>query len=494
MGHSPKQEYDGFSVKKGTTFPTPVPTQIISNEEFFPIGQTAEQARVEHRTGELVEKAAGRLGVTRREFLATTGGMAAALLAMNSVFGRFFTVGNIELFEATAFAEQQGTPYFIFDVQTHYVGSGYDPSDAESKRKGAVSKQALLSLRKHIRETGLNPKLAGDRGTLDDLSWKNFVKEVFFDSETTVGLISTPPGPYPHEAVVPPKEMAHIRDEINRLAGSQRMLAHGLVTPQLGTADLEFMAMQAETLKVDAWKGYTGSCPKGFDRGWRMDDEQIAYPMLEQARKLKVKQVCVHKGLPLGPVPDYNHPRDVIKAAKDFPDLNFVVYHAGFRGVTSIEHIFAKTGEIPWTTAFCKMKKQEPGISNIYMELGSTFAQLVTTYPLLCAHLLGQIIRSFGMDHVLWGTDSIWHGTPQWQIEAFRRFQIPDELIETYQYQPLTRRTKEQVFGVNSARVFGVDVEAKRRAVPNDALGRLRMSYLEEGPEPSRRAYGWVAG
>ncbi len=128
------------------------------------------------------------------------------------------------------------------------------------------------------------------------------------------------------------------------------------------------------------------------------------------------------------------------------------------------------------------------------MELGSTFAQLVTTHPLICAHLLGQIIRSFGIDHVLWGTDSIWYGTPQWQIEAFRRFQIPEELIEKHQYQLLTRRVKERVFGLNSARVFGVDVEAKRHEVPNDALGRLRMSYLEEGPEPSRRVYGWVAG
>jgi hypothetical protein len=53
------------------------------------------------------------------------------------------------------------------------------------------------------------------------------------------------------------------------------------------------------------------------------------------------------------------------------------------------------------------------------MELGSTFGQLVTTNPTACAHLLGQIIEAFGADHVLWGTDSIWYGTPQWQIEAF---------------------------------------------------------------------------
>ena len=482
------------AVQTGMTCPFPIPTRNVSNEEFLPLKQTAQQIQVESIAATLVEQAAARCGVTRRQFLRTTGGMAAALLAMNSVFGRFFDANQVELFETEAFAAQQGAPYFVFDVQTHYVSAHYDPADAEANRKGAVSKQALVSLRKHIREAGLNPKLAGDRGTLDDLSWKNFVKEVFFDSETTIGLISTPPGPYPQEAVVPPKEMAHIRDEINRLAGSQRMLAHGLATPQLGMADLEFMAMQAETLKVDAWKCYTGSCPKGFDRGWWMDDESIAYPMLEQARKLNVKRVCVHKGLPLGPVPDYNHPRDLIKAAKDFPDLNFLVYHSGLRSTASIERVFATTGEIPWTTEFCRLKQKEPAISNIYMELGSTFAQLVTAHPAICAHLLGQIIQSFGADHVLWGTDSIWYGTPQWQIEAFRRFVIPEELIEKQQYQALTRQIKEQIFGLNAARVFGINVEAKRQEVPKDALGRLRMSYLEEGPEPSRRVYGWVAG
>ena len=481
-------------LRKGKTFLSPIPTQIVSNEEFTPIGQTKDQVRVERGVAALVGRTASAKGLSRREFLKTTGGMAAAMLAMNAVFGRYFDIGEVELFETAAFAEQQGTPYFIFDVQTHYVGSHYDPADAEAHRKGAVSKQALLSLRRRIREAGLNPKLKDDRGTIDDLSWKNFVKEVFLDSDTAIGLISTPPGPYPHEAVVPPAEMAHLRDEVNRVAGSQRMLAHGLATPQLGAADLDFMAMQAEALHVDAWKCYTGSCPKGFDRGWWMDDEKIAYPMLAQAQKLNVPRVCVHKGLPLGPVPEYNHPKDVIKAAKDFPDIDFLVYHSGFRGAVSVDEVFAKTGQIPWTTEFCRMKQQQPEIANIYMELGSTFAQLVTTHPTVCAHLLGQILDAFGADHVLWGTDSIWYGTPQWQIEAFKRFQIPDQLIERHRYQPLTREVKERIFGLNAARVFRLDAKAKRHELSRDVLGQLRMSYLEEGPEPSHRVYGWVAG
>ena len=80
---------------------------------------------------------------------------------------------------------------------------------------------------------------------------------------------------------------------------------HGLVTPQLGRADRDFMELQAETLKVDAWKCYTGSPPKGMEHGWWMDDEAIAYPMLEKARALKIPLVCVHKGLPLGTVEEY---------------------------------------------------------------------------------------------------------------------------------------------------------------------------------------------
>jgi predicted TIM-barrel fold metal-dependent hydrolase len=491
-GHKPS-EWKRHATQ-GVVSPGPIPTQIVSNEEFPPLPQTRDQAWVEQLSADLSGRAAKRLGMTRRNFLKTSGSMAAAFLAMNSVLGRFFDVIETELFEPAAFAEQQGAPFFIFDVQTHYVSAAYDPTDKESRRKGAVTRDALLGLRRRARESGLNPQLTGDRGTLDDLSWQNFVKEVFLDSETSIGLISTPPGPYPQEAVVPPKEMAHIRDEVNRLAGSQRMLAHGLATPQLGKTDLDFMATQAEQLKIDAWKCYTGSCPKGFEHGWWMDDEKIAYPMLEQAKKLNVKRVCVHKGLPLGPVPEYNHPKDLIKAAMDFPDIDFLVYHSGFKGAGSVGEAFSKGGEIPWTTEFCQMKQAKPAIKNIYMELGSTFGQLVTTHPLVCAHLFGQLIHTFGVDHVLWGTDSIWYGTPQWQIEAFRRFQIPDQLIEKHRYQSLTREVKARIFGLNAARVFGIDVAATRNALPKDYVGRLRMSYLEEGPEPSHRLYGWVAG
>jgi predicted TIM-barrel fold metal-dependent hydrolase len=477
----------GPGMRRGLSSAVPIPTRLVSNEEFPPIPQTPAQRRVEDRILADAARLAPRLGLNRRHFLSRSGGMAASLLAMNAVFGRFFDVLPVEAADPVAFQERNGAPVFIFDVQLHYVSAGYDPTNAEAGRKGAVSKGGLLGLRRGSRR--LNPKLESDRGTLADLAWENMVKEVFLDSETSIGLISTPPGPYPQEAVVPPKEMTHIRDEINRVTQSRRMLAHGLVSPQLGQADLDFMDQQAATLKVDAWKAYTGAAAKGFEHGWFLDDEKLAYPMLERARKTGVRRFCVHKGLPLGAVADYNHPRDLIKAAKDFPDIDFLVYHSGLLSVSG----GTPAGEVPWTSEFCRMKKQT-NLKNIYMELGSTFGQLVTTNPTACAHLLGQIVDAFGVDHVLWGTDSIWYGTPQWQIDAFRRFEIPAALVDKHGYAPLSRAAKEQIFGLNAAKVFGVDVAAKRNEIPKDYLTRMKMAYLDEGASPSHRWYGWVTG
>src|SRR5262245_47918709 len=87
------------------TFHSPIPTQMVSNGEYMPIAQTDQQKHVEARIKELAESASKKLGVDRRAFLASTGGMAAALLAMNEVFGRMFDVDPIEMFEPVAYAQ-----------------------------------------------------------------------------------------------------------------------------------------------------------------------------------------------------------------------------------------------------------------------------------------------------------------------------------------------------------------------------------------------------
>ena len=124
-------------MRQGLRTETPLPTRLVSNEEFPPLPQTAAQREVEQRILAAAGRLAPRLGLSRRDFLRTSGGMAASLLAMNAVFGRFFDVlpsrggraGGVRRSAA-------GAPFFIFDVQLHYVGAGYDPDQRGGRAQG----------------------------------------------------------------------------------------------------------------------------------------------------------------------------------------------------------------------------------------------------------------------------------------------------------------------------------------------------------------------
>ena len=460
----------------------PLPTQVVSNEEFYPLPQTVEQQQVESRLVELADRSAKQLGVTRRDFLLSTGGMAAAFVALNSVFGNYFTVDASELFEPAAYAEKWPKNQFIFDVQTHHVATG---------RRA----MPILSFRRMGEQ--YNPALVGRNHQMEDLYLANYIKEVFLDSDTLVAVITGYPAASDTTNILPPAEMIGTRTEINGLAKSRRLLSHGLFAPDLGPPDLEAMQRQAEVLKVEAWKGYPGQ-PLGPGReGWWMDDEQVAYPAYEYARKCGIKTICVHKGLPLpGFNVDHCSPRDVPKAAADFPDLTFLIYHSGFRSlqdsILASKDGFKSSSYVPWVTDLCEARKKNPKLTNVYMELGSTFGQLVITAPLLCGHVLGMILDAFGEDHILWGTDSIWWGSPQWQIEAFRRFQIPEELMSRFGYKPLTSEVKQKIFGLNAARIYGVDVNATLNSIPEDSVSRLKEKYRASNIAPSNTQYGWV--
>jgi len=283
--------------------------------------------------------------------------------------------------------------------------------------------------------------------------------------------------------------MAATRDHINELAHSQRVLTHGLLRPNLGKSELEELERQVNELKIVAWKVYTGA--EVGEKAWWLDDEELAYPCWEKSRRLGIKNVCVHKGLPLGVFnEEHCKTRDVVKAARDWPDLNFIVYHSGFRGLESLAGQ-KDPQEIPWISDLLRDLKGSPQVKNVYFELGSTFNQLSAYAPEKCMHMLGQMIQIAGADHILWGTDSIWSGSPQSQIERLRRLKIKDELVEKFRYAPLTPEIKKQIFGLNAARLFGVDPKAKRQEIEHDKFSLWRQDYLED-PHPFNTQYGWV--
>jgi hypothetical protein len=105
--------------------------------------------------------------------------------------------------------------------------------------------------------------------------------------------------------------------------------------------------------------------------------------------------------------------------------------------------------------------------------------------------MFGQIIQVAGADHILWGTDSIWNGSPQSQIERLRRLKMPEDLMKKYNYAELTDEVKAGILGLNAAKLFNLDVKAKRQAIKADKLTKAREEYRLD-PRPSHTAYGWV--
>ena len=146
-----------------------------------------------------------------------------------------------------------------------------------------------------------------------------------------------------------------------------------------------------------------------------------------------------------------------------------------------------------WVTDLAEIPAKY-GVKNVYGDLGQIFAQSTVAEPRLCAAMMGTLVKGLGADHVVWGTDAIWTGAPQWQIEALRRLEIPEDMQKKYGWAPLGPAdgpVKRAVFGENSARLYKCD--AKRRAeLTTDRITLARADYEREGPGRTNRRYGFV--
>jgi predicted TIM-barrel fold metal-dependent hydrolase len=468
----------------------PIPARIASNEEFIPPPPSPQQLEYQTRVLEIGARAAKRQGRTRRDFFRTGSGMAAALMAMNQVFGDLYDVRAAEVDDPKAFEERWPKDQFIFDIQTHHV---------DVKRKWYDDTPTGRATRSFFER--LRPEAKTREESLDLLNRAHYVKEIFGDSDTVMAVISGVPSRDWDKNPLPPDQMVATRAFVNDLAGSRRVLSHGLLRPNLGPREFEEMERQVKELKIDAWKMYTGA--EIGEKAWFLDDEKVAYPFWEKTRALGIKNCCVHKGLPLSAFNEKAcRPLDVEKAAKDWPDLNFILYHSGFRGFSgswlarglgeSVEDPKSNDPqEIPWISDVLRILKRNPGIKNVYFELGSTFGMTSSYAPTVCLHMLGQMIQVAGADHILWGTDSIWGGSPQSQIARLRSLKMPDELRDKFGYPELTNTVKDQIFGLNAAALFGVDPKGQRAAIKADKLSMFREEYKAD-PCPSNTQYGWV--
>jgi len=474
---------------------TPIPTQIVSNGEYLPPPQSATQKRVEARIVELADANARRLGLSRRQFMRTSCGMAAAFVAMNEIYGNVFQVSPAEAREPElAQARAQGLAgQFIFDVQTHFVRDDFDHKE-------------LLGLAEFASQHW-NPKMK-DEGvaSLARYKFQNYVKEIFYDSDTSLALLSGAPFDDPTWWFLSNEQMAQARTLINGFAGSRRLLAHSLITPgQPGWMDEVDKAITVH--KPDSWKGYTIGDPLNPSKfPWRLDDEKLMYPFYDKAVKSGINTICIHKGLLPADYQtswpeawEYATVKDVGKAAKDWPKMNFIMYHAALRPIMEKPDAtlaeFEKTGRINWVTDLAEIPSKH-GVKNVYGEIGTAFASLAVSSPRLAAAFMGTLIKGLGADHVVWGTDSLWYGSPQWQIEAMRRLEIPEDLQKKHGFKPLGAAdgpVKKAIFAGNSSRLYGLRPKIAQHGITTDKIAAIKAEYLAAGGARTNARYGYVA-
>jgi predicted TIM-barrel fold metal-dependent hydrolase len=440
-----------YTDPEGTRLPIKLDT--TSNGEFMPVPLSPANREANRRAHEAAARNAKRLDVAKRSFLVSACGAASTLLAFNAAnaaAGR--TGGYFDLPHEAALDQQlarvqvgPAKDEFIFDVQGHFVDTP----------KG-------------------NP-----RGP------EVFIKDVFMDSDTDLMVLSFVPSTRESEPVTIQAADA-VRQIVARLQGTHRLLLHGRVNPNQA-GDLETMDELKERWGVSAWKTYTQYGPGG--RGYFLTDD-VGMRFIEKARTRGVKVICIHKGLPFGKQ-SYEHSQcsDVGAAAKRFPDVKFLIYHSGF--VSSVreqpyDHGAQRDGIDTLVRSLIE-NGVKPG-SNVYAELGSTWRFLVRD-PEQAAHAMGKLLKYCGEDNVLWGTDSIWYGSPQDQIQAFRTFQISADLRAKHGYPEITPALRAKIFGLNGAKVYGLSAAEVKKYTSRDPVAEEKAAY-QERPEPSFLTYG----
>jgi len=485
----------GLAPAETSSFPSPVPTQIVSSDEFAPVPQSPRQREVEARLTDMSDRIARKLGTSRRQFFQTAAGMAASFAAINQVFGNIFDVSEAEAATpdmADARAKSLA-PQMIIDGHTHFL-------------RDDTSLMGFVKGREAVGKAGWNKDLAARDQTIDDLKYGNYVKEIYMDSDTKVALLSNSPSDVPGDWFIPQEHVFKTRDTVNQNAGSRRMMAHFTFTPgQPGW--LEKVDEAIERFKPDSWKGYTVGDNTHKELAafpWHADDQKLMYPFYEKIAKSGIRNVCIHKGLFTPSVAErfprllpYADVSDIGRAAKDWPQLNFVIYHSAYRwvGGNPADGMaeFDKTGRSSWVSDLADVPGKF-GVDNVYGDLGQLFAWTSVAEPRLSAALMGILVKGLGAERVVWGTDAVWTGAPQWQIEGLRRLEIPEDMRQKHGFQPLGAAdgaVKTAIFSGNSARLYGLEKHAG--IVNQDRFAAIKADYQENGPGRSNLRYGYVS-
>jgi len=430
-------------------------------DEYVPPPPSSGERRTAARAARSVRDRAAERPASPPRLAQSRCGTAIALRALDAESGGgFFAVPDDAERDGAAAAaaldDADGPP--VVDVQTHLVNPGRfvgHAADALSWFLGFADEQRWSA--------GVDP------GLLSPATWASLV---FGQSETAAALITLPPG-VGDGRVIDNDEVARCRALVDEIAGPGRVRSHAIVHPNL-PGELERMGEWAQRCDPSGWKAYPLF---GDGGGWRLDDE-IGEAFLYRVGEVGPPLVAVHKGIS-GPVPDTAPvgaaPHDVGPAAARHRDVTFLVYHSGYEPLwTEGPHRHGGDGVDALITSLAEHDIGAGG--NVYAELGSTW-QLVIRKPVEAAHLLGKLLLAVGDERILWGTDSVWYGSPQPLIDAFRAFTIPEWMQEEFGYPPLTLESKRKILSTNAAAVYDLEPHERDDAWVEFAAARLERIF-----------------
>ena len=457
-------------------FRLPIKIDTVSNGEFVPEPLDARLRWVVNTARERIDRASGRSALSRREFLRSSCAAATVLLALNETAcgGGGYALPKEAGTEPDAARKLEGSE-FVFDVQTHHV--------SPERPWWKLERPTMATF---LKTTG-KAKSCSNHWT-ECFARDAYLKEIFLDSDTSMAVLSALWGTDDINAITV-EEMALTRERMAKTAGAPRLRIHGVVLPKSEPREKSAARMQrtAESLDISAWKLYP--VWSSDNKGYRLDDPETGLWTLREGVRLGIPLFAVHKGFPLpGAENAFSSPIDVGPAAKAVPEATILVYHSGC-DLSKKEGPYDPKAETGVDALIRGVKESGIGKDgNVYAELGSIWRVMMKD-PDQAAHVLGKLLVHLGEDRILWGTDSIWYGSPQDQIQAFRAFQIGKEYQERYGYPELTPAIKAKILGLNAARVYRVDVDEVRRAQKKDAVSQARLEYQND-PRPSFDTYG----
>ena len=458
-----------------------------SNGEVAPLPATPGQRAAYGEWRQIVEDKHKRLGLTRRQFAESACGMTAAL----AVLGEIGCATNGAA-SGNGAGGGAGSSLDAGIAGTSGGGNGGGAMDANRTEDMAAARE-ILNVSEFVVDVQTHPPngmlLAPWEPKSPQQEALDYIKMTYVQSDVSVAVLTGwPSAREQNEANV--KANAILKEITERLGGD-RFLFHANANADLAGEPEYIEKLAAQFPNICAWKTYP--------QAQQSDRLHQKTAFLERVRKTGIKILAAHRGLHANQgYESPGSPEDIVRAALMFPDIKFLIYHAGYERADEENHGYVDMGAQTkgvdrLVKAVLWAKEQNGGKvpANVFADIGTTWAQIMSNNP-VAVHVMGKLLHYLGPDQVLFGTDA-YNGNqkPQPQILALRMFDIPTEMQEQFGYPALTPDIRRKILGGNAANVYNLDVAAIRYRIKDDDVAKLKLAYHDDPrsvpmPEPRR--------